>query len=192
MARLETLRKRQQRGLLPTDEWLDTLAHRAVDRLYTEEIQRSENVVLTVELPAWDVPIVYGEPEPASELLPLAVTQPAPDTHVERPWILPSLFTINDLDASSENLVEAKHRRLVRSQRLDAMDRERKPTAAVRDELHVCQPYLPLDPFVVSTYARANIRRNGPDLVVPLLPHTPFICPHQVCQVGRLVRCPGS
>ena len=113
-----------------------------MDRIYTEEIQRSEDLVLTIEMPAWDVPIVYGEPEPMPEPLPQATTRPAPDANVERTWIQPSLFTINDLDASSENLVEAKHRRLVRSQRLDALDRERKPTAAVRDELHVCPLYL--------------------------------------------------
>ena len=36
-----------------------------------------------------------------------------------------------------ENLVEAKHRRLVRSHRSGPLDRELKPNAKLRDELSV-------------------------------------------------------
>lgn len=143
VARLETLYKRQQRGLLPTNDWLDTLAHRTMDRLYTAQMQHGKDLVLTIDMPSWDVPLVFGEPEPVTASLSVNATRPASDAHVQRPWIHPSLFTINDLDDCSENVVEAKHRRLVRSQRVDALDRERKPTAAVRDELHVCPPLSP-------------------------------------------------
>lgn len=142
LTRIEVLCERQQRGLLPTNDWLDTLLHRTVDQMYAAQLQDSDDLILTIEMPAWDLPVVFGEPEP--KCVPWhPSTRPTPDAHVDRPWISPSLFTIHDPDAFSENLVEAKHRRLVRSQRLDSLDRERKPTAAVRDELHAILLYPP-------------------------------------------------
>jgi phosphatidylinositol 3-kinase len=44
---------------------------------------------------------------------------------------------INDPEMLRENLVEAKHRRLVRSHRTDRIDRELKPNTKIRDELNV-------------------------------------------------------
>lgn len=105
--------------------------------------------MLTIEMPAWDQPVVFGDVEPVlSPWRPAshgAVRMPANDTPTssqgqgsllaQTPWITPSLFVVTDPEAESENIVEAKHRRLVRSQRLPDSDRERKPTAAVRDQL---------------------------------------------------------
>jgi phosphatidylinositol 3-kinase len=49
----------------------------------------------------------------------------------------PHLWTILDPEMGRENLVEAKHRRLVRSHRTGPLDRELKPDARQRDELNV-------------------------------------------------------
>ena len=48
-----------------------------------------------------------------------------------------NLWTIVDPEASRENPVENKHRRLVRSHRSSPYDRELKPNAKIRDELGV-------------------------------------------------------
>ncbi len=48
------------------------------------------------------------------------------------------LWQIVDPEVARENPVEDKHRRLVRSHRSGALDRELKPSAGDRDELAVC------------------------------------------------------
>ena len=82
------------------------------------------------------MPVVYAEAEPSSAPALCASTG-------ESRWNAAALFTITDADYASENLVEAKHRRLVRSQRSDVLDRERKPTASVRDQLQAILRYPP-------------------------------------------------
>ena len=46
-----------------------------------------------------------------------------------------SLWQIVDPDVARENPIEDKHRRLIRSHRSDALDRELKPNHKGRDEL---------------------------------------------------------
>lgn len=48
-----------------------------------------------------------------------------------------SLWQIVDPEVARDNPVEDKHRRLIRSHRSDALDRELKPNAKDRDELAV-------------------------------------------------------
>lgn len=48
-----------------------------------------------------------------------------------------ALFTLIDPDIVRDNIVEAKHRRLVRGHRSGPLDRELKPNAKIRDELNV-------------------------------------------------------
>lgn len=48
-----------------------------------------------------------------------------------------SLWQIVDPEIARENPVEDKHRRLIRSHRSGALDRELKPNAKDRDELAV-------------------------------------------------------
>lgn len=52
------------------------------------------------------------------------------------------VFVVFFFFALQENLVERKHHRLARSARSGLSDRDAKPTAAVRDQLHtiVCYP----------------------------------------------------
>lgn len=49
----------------------------------------------------------------------------------------PSLWQIIDPEVARDNPVEDKHRRLIRSHRSGALDRELKPNAKDRDELAV-------------------------------------------------------
>lgn len=49
----------------------------------------------------------------------------------------PSIWQIVDPEVARENPVEDKHRRLIRSHRSGALDRELKPNAKDRDELGV-------------------------------------------------------
>lgn len=49
----------------------------------------------------------------------------------------PSLWQIVDPEIARDNPVEDKHRRLIRSHRSGALDRELKPNAKDRDELGV-------------------------------------------------------
>ena len=65
----------------------------------------------------------------------------APSAHQAVPTLSlgsdPHLWQIIDPEAVRENPVEDKHRRLVRSHRSGALDRELKPNANDRDELSV-------------------------------------------------------
>jgi hypothetical protein len=51
--------------------------------------------------------------------------------------VKPIVSFVYDPDMDRENLVEAKHRRLVRSHRSGPLDRELKPNAKLRDEIYV-------------------------------------------------------
>jgi phosphatidylinositol 3-kinase len=62
----------------------------------------------------------------------------------------PGLWSVVDPDASNDNPVEDKHRRLVRSHRSSPYDRELKPNAKIRDELTV-RFSSPSHPFKPST-----------------------------------------
>lgn len=77
----------------------------------------------------------------------VASARPGPTTATQSINAIPSfahelatdlnLWSIVDPDMHKENLVEAKHRRLVRSHRTGALDRELKPNATIRDRLNV-------------------------------------------------------
>lgn len=49
----------------------------------------------------------------------------------------PMYLSLLDPELDAENIVEAKHRRLVRSHRNGAVDRDLKPEARTRDQLNV-------------------------------------------------------
>lgn len=132
--RLEKLAKQHQRRTLPHVDWLDKLAFRAIEQEHESEVDKADGLLLTVEMPNFDLPVVFAEPEPETEEEPPVKTTPAPAGPCRT--VDASLFTIYDPEGDKENIIEAKHRRLVRSQRSNLLDRERKPTANVRDELN--------------------------------------------------------
>ncbi|WFC94074.1 phosphatidylinositol 3-kinase [Malassezia brasiliensis] len=132
--RLEKLAKQHQRCTLPHVDWLDKLAFRVIEQEHESEVDKVDGLLLTVEMPNFDLPVVFAEPEPETEEELPVKTAPAPAGPCRT--VDASLFTIYDPEGDKENIIEAKHRRLVRFQRSNLLDRERKPTASVRDELN--------------------------------------------------------
>lgn len=63
MGRLEKLIKRHERGDLPRVDWLDKMAYRQVEKVYQAESQSSDRLFLYIDLPRFELPIVYCEAE---------------------------------------------------------------------------------------------------------------------------------
>ncbi|WFD07652.1 phosphatidylinositol 3-kinase [Malassezia vespertilionis] len=136
--RLEKLKKKHARHSIPSVDWLDAIAQHTMEQIHTAAVACSSDLVLNVEVPAYELPVVFAEPE-AQVASSLALAQRAATVQT----VQPSLFTVYDPEALGENLVEAKHRRLVRSQRSNVLDRDQKPTASIRDELNGILLYSP-------------------------------------------------
>ncbi|KAI0648895.1 atypical/PIKK/PI3K protein kinase [Trametes meyenii] len=147
--RLEKLVKKYERGDLPKSDWLDSLAFRKMEEIHAAETAKSENLYLYIDLPRFDFPVIFSEPDASnvpssSTATPVVVTPAAAtssfsqDTH---------LWQIVDPDIARENPVEDKHRRLVRSHRSSPYDRELKPNAKIRDELSHILNYAPSQPL---------------------------------------------
>ena len=71
-----------------------------------------------------------------------------------------SLWQIVDPDVAKENPIEDKHRRLIRSHRSDALDRELKPNHKDRDELAVIDSLSYL--FATRTHSVLQVILNYP------------------------------
>lgn len=122
-----------------------------------------------MDLLKFDFPVVFAEPvRPASsdcddrlstranvsfvvqEIPSIVTSRGGPTTATQSINAIPAfanelatdlaLWSIVDPDMNKENLVEAKHRRLVRSHRTGPLDRELKPNATIRDRLNVSSP----------------------------------------------------
>lgn len=105
---------------------------------------KRDEIYLTVEFPRYDFPVVYADYEyPLPKALRSSTTTTAtgpPVTGVKLDgedgddewsgWVW-------DPEAEVDNPCELKHRRLVRSHRNGPLDKELKPNAKIRDELHV-------------------------------------------------------
>ncbi|KAJ8508903.1 hypothetical protein ONZ45_g8861 [Pleurotus djamor] len=153
MGRLEKLVKKYERGDLPKSDWLDKMAFRKMEDIHSAETEKSENLFLYIDLPRFDFPVIYTEPEvlnvPALQFgtntSSLQATNPGPlSSSLSQD---PHLWSVIDPDISRENPVEDKHRRLVRSHRSGPYDRELKPNAKIRDELGLILNYAPSQPL---------------------------------------------
>lgn len=118
---------------------------------------------LNVELPRFDFPVVFADheypPPPVSSLQHLSASQsniqqkPAPEVQYgpginglgESDGVGGRLVRVYDPEVGArDNPAESKHRRLVRSQhRHGILDKDLKPNAKVRDELHSIVAYSP-------------------------------------------------
>ncbi|KAK4048993.1 Phosphatidylinositol (PI) 3-kinase [Microbotryomycetes sp. JL221] len=156
MGRLEKLVKRHERGDIVRLDWLDKLAFRQIERTHALESAKSKHLFLYVDLPRFDFPVVFGEPEYSLPVLAPLTTSVAPGqltpaaqqsststTAVLGLSDVTLLFPIADPEIVRENPVEAKYRRLVRSHRNGPLDRELKPNAKIRDELNEIVRYPP-------------------------------------------------
>ncbi|KAJ3541590.1 hypothetical protein NMY22_g3830 [Coprinellus aureogranulatus] len=127
---------------------------RKMEEIHAAETEKSENLFLYIDLPRFDFPVIFCEPE-----APVASTSSASGTTtttlatVTQAPVAPSisssfindpgLWGVADPDACNDNPVEDKHRRLVRSHRSSPYDRELKPNAKIRDELTHILSYSP-------------------------------------------------
>ena len=151
IARLDKLFKRYQRGITPPVEWLDAHTLPLIEKTYESHVDTSADLLLIVDLPAYELPVVYGEPElpivpshtSSTSASVSADAEPNVVAGIRPAWLRPSLFTHSDPEGMFENLVESKHRRLVRGQRSATLERERKPTASVRDIVSYTHLTLP-------------------------------------------------
>ncbi|KAG6884336.1 hypothetical protein C0992_006496 [Termitomyces sp. T32_za158] len=141
--------KKHQRGDLPKSEWLDMMTFRKIEEIHVAEMEKTDKLFLYIDLPRFDFPIVFNEPEshqpqtytppmvPSTSQTPVTVSMTSvfgPDSN---------LWSVSDPDSNRENPVEDKHRRLVRSHRSSPYDRELKPNAKIRDELGEILNYSP-------------------------------------------------
>nr|XP_007262933.1 phosphatidylinositol 3-kinase [Fomitiporia mediterranea MF3/22]EJD06669.1 phosphatidylinositol 3-kinase [Fomitiporia mediterranea MF3/22] len=150
MGRLEKLVKKYERGDLPKEDWLDKLAFRKMEEIHAAEAKKSKNFFLYVDLPRFDFPVVFSEPEPSNMPTIMPSSSSAQGIATASAGSLlsdSSLWQIVDPEVARENPVEDKHRRLVRSHRSGALDRELKPNAKDRDELADILNYAPTQPL---------------------------------------------
>ncbi|QRV75171.1 atypical/PIKK/PI3K kinase [Ceratobasidium sp. AG-Ba] len=157
MGRLEKLVKKYERGDLPKSEWLDKMAFRRMEEIHSSETAKSESLFLYIDLPRFDFPVLFTEPEmlnlppSTSSHTPVPPSTTTPATVAVAPLMdfkaEMQIWNIVDPDIARENPVEDKHRRLVRSHRGGPLDRELKPDAKIRDELTAIVNYPPTQPL---------------------------------------------
>ncbi|SJK99956.1 related to phosphatidylinositol 3-kinase [Armillaria ostoyae] len=152
MGRLEKLVKKYERGDLPKSDWLDKMTFRKMEEVHAAETQKSDNLYLYIDLPRFDFPVIFNEPEPPPQPAASTSSAPPPPTPVAGASSSAThdshhLWSIIDPDIARENPVEDKHRRLVRSHRSGPYDRELKPNAKIRDSIGEILNYAPSQPL---------------------------------------------
>ncbi|KAG0084079.1 Phosphatidylinositol (PI) 3-kinase [Podila epicladia] len=147
MDRFEKLLKKQDRGDIPRTEWLDNLAYRQIEQIHKKHAAQSEKMLLNIDLPRFDFPVIFDEHEYQMKQHPLFNNFATPTNSVPPSTQTSSgpnsIFIVEDHEIARENPVEAKHRRLVRSHRNSPLDRELKPNPKIRDELNQILRYPP-------------------------------------------------
>uniref|UniRef100_A0A1B0AAP7 Phosphatidylinositol 3-kinase catalytic subunit type 3 n=1 Tax=Glossina pallidipes TaxID=7398 RepID=A0A1B0AAP7_GLOPL len=125
MQRLSKLAKKHRNGQIQKVDWLDRLTFREIELINEREKRMSDYMFLMIEFPTVDdhynYSIVYFEQEGDENYKIISK---------------PKLVTVPDSEILQENLVERKHHRLARSERSRISDRDAKPTASIRDQLH--------------------------------------------------------
>eukprot|EP00042_Codosiga_hollandica_P042308 m.386572 g.386572 ORF g.386572 m.386572 type:complete len:827 (-) comp56302_c0_seq3:193-2673(-) len=125
-SKLQTLVKKHANGEMPPLDWLDALSLQRAELLQERLLSRAAYMYVVIELPRFDVPIVYAE----------------------RSLEMPRQPQVADIDPEfADNLVENKHHKLTRSNRQDALDRELKPNPKTRDLLAQLTARPPTEPF---------------------------------------------
>lgn len=123
MDRLEKLIKKHELGDMPRLDWLDNLAFRQIEHVNAENTSRS-TLFLYVELPQFQQVVVYSPP---------------PVLLAPQPLEPPQMQQIQN--TQTDNPIESKYRRLLRSHKTGPLDKDLKPNAKMRDELNVIFNY---------------------------------------------------
>lgn len=101
-----------------------------------KETDNTKATHLFIDLPKFDSPLVFNEKEYILPVIkPSVLSSSSPQMLNE---VVGELVTVYDPEVMRENPVEGKHRKLARSHRTGAIDRNLKPNAKIRDELNVC------------------------------------------------------
>ena len=120
--RYENMLSMYEQNLVKRSEWLDKLVIPEIEQKKKHSLYRSKNVYLYITLPDFNVPVIYHEHKYS-------------DSYESE---------LYDPEAEQlENPIELKHRRLMRSHRVDPMDRELKPNPKTRDQLQLICKYPP-------------------------------------------------
>ncbi|ORY81577.1 kinase-like domain-containing protein [Protomyces lactucae-debilis] len=120
--RLEELVKSHEAGDIPRVDWLDNMTFRQLEKT-ASAAPPSEQDYLVVEFPRFDFPVLYTSGDYSYTL------------KEDKPLHHNSMVMVHDPDAYNVNPVETKHRKLVRSHRNGALDRDLKPSPRIRDHL---------------------------------------------------------
>jgi phosphatidylinositol 3-kinase len=123
--RLTNLTKLHRAGKLPSVDWLDRLSFAEVERISQREKQSSNLQFLMVEFQQF---VRHG--------VPSSVVYFEENGHVSnRMGFKSDIIRCPDFDIEQDNIVEAKHHRLARSQRAGQLDKDLKPNAETRNRL---------------------------------------------------------
>lgn len=133
MQRLAKLVKKHRNGQMNKIDWLDRLTFREIELINEREKRASEYLYLMIEFP-----------EVTMDGIPYSIVYYEKDgDEVVQHRSQPDVVTLPDYEILQENLVEAKHHKLVRSLRSGGNTRELKPTSSVRDALNTILGYPP-------------------------------------------------
>ena len=126
MENLSKLTKRHHTGRMPRSDWLDRLTFREIELINEREKRTSNYMYLMIEFPRLEYhgveyTVVYYEK--GGDDLVTKLTQS-------------DYIALNDDELFLDNLVEGKHHKLARSVRSGLTDRDLKPDAGTRDQLH--------------------------------------------------------
>lgn len=132
---LQRLLRKYHRGDIPKIDWLDNLSLKIIDQ---ELDQLSTPDTCWIQLPIFDFPVVFNEQEYSFSSKEFGGLRKLSQIGV---W---------DPELMAENLVESKHRKLVRSHRHGGMDHDLKPNPEVRDQLYDIQRYPPTQALTLA------------------------------------------
>ncbi|KAI9218952.1 kinase-like domain-containing protein [Blastocladiella britannica] len=152
---LERLLKQFEHGDMESVPWLDALALRQVEATQQSHMHRTTSTTqwhLQLSFPNYAFPVVYHEPALVAHALPPAPTGTILPMLAHTPPYAHTGAALGDADIDRENLVEAKHRHLVRTgdPKQGLADRHLKPTAAARDRLRIITRAPPTRPLTAA------------------------------------------
>ncbi|KAF8455028.1 kinase-like domain-containing protein [Kalaharituber pfeilii] len=134
--RLEKHLKRQELGEIPKCEWLDQLVFREIERMNANA--KRDEIYLVVEFPRYDFPIVYADYEYPSKLL-----KPVSTGQVTAPASTQGMTKESESDEEWPNYVWDPEAEMDNPCENGPLDKELKPNAKIRDELHEIMRYSP-------------------------------------------------
>lgn len=121
--RLEELMRAHSLGRIPKNDWLDKLVFKKVEEMRKTAPPNKENYLI-LDFPDYDHPVIYTSPKYSYSIK---------DDQV---YHENTLVMVHDPEALKSNLVEEKHRKLVRSHRNGALDKYLIPSPRIRDALN--------------------------------------------------------